>query len=209
MKVKELKQAYQKTKEANGHSGSEPYTCYFYDQLHGILGRDPTTTPPLSVDTCKGGVSHNREEDFVDEEEEEEEEENAQQASGESTLPGSQDLFFNLEPIPSQGTIPNPEAREGSSALRVSDIAAGPALQFWPPQAVKKTAAVDGKRKNLPPICHCGRKGEKLPPICHRSGRHREAVAELPPWPEELPPLSNCRPKHLLGTLVPGACPVP
>ncbi|EMP26927.1 hypothetical protein UY3_16004 [Chelonia mydas] len=82
MKVKELRQAYYKTKEANGRSGSEPHTCCFYDQLHAILGVDPTSTPPLSVDTCKGGVSHNMEEDFVDEEEEEEEE-NAQQASRE------------------------------------------------------------------------------------------------------------------------------
>ncbi|EMP37412.1 hypothetical protein UY3_05393 [Chelonia mydas] len=77
MEVKELRQAYKKTKEANGCSGSEPHTCCFYDQLHGILGGDPTTTPPLSVDTCKRGVSCNTEEDFVDEEEEEEEE-NAQ-----------------------------------------------------------------------------------------------------------------------------------
>ncbi|EMP42585.1 hypothetical protein UY3_00148 [Chelonia mydas] len=109
MKVKELRQAYQKTKEANGRSRSEPHTCCFYDQLHGILGGDPTTTPPLSVDTCKGGVSCNREEDFVDEEEEEEEE-NAQQASSESILLRSQDLFITLEPIPSQGRIPDPEA---------------------------------------------------------------------------------------------------
>ncbi|EMP38758.1 hypothetical protein UY3_04077 [Chelonia mydas] len=113
MKVKELRQAYQKTKEANGHSGSEPHTCCFYDQLHGILGWDPTSTPPLSVDTCKGGVSRNTEEDFVDEEEEED---NAQQTSGESVLPNSQDLFITLEPIPTQGGSPNPEAGEGSSA---------------------------------------------------------------------------------------------
>ncbi|EMP34507.1 Zinc finger and SCAN domain-containing protein 29 [Chelonia mydas] len=114
MKVKELRQAYQKTKEANGRSGSEPHTCRFYDQLHGILGADPTTTPPLSVDTCKGGVPRNMEENFLDEEEEEEEE-NAQQASGESFLPGSQDLFITLEPIPSEGGIPDPEAGDGTS----------------------------------------------------------------------------------------------
>ncbi|EMP39917.1 hypothetical protein UY3_02869 [Chelonia mydas] len=58
------------------------------------------------------------EEDFVDEEEEEEE--NAQQASGESFLPGSQDLFITLEPIPSQGRIPDPEAEEGTSGANVS-----------------------------------------------------------------------------------------
>ncbi|EMP37218.1 Zinc finger and SCAN domain-containing protein 29 [Chelonia mydas] len=111
VKVKELRQAYQKIKEANGSSGSEPHTCRFYEQLHGILGGDPTTIPPLSVDTCKGGVSRCTEENFVDEEEEEdEEEENAQRASGESVLPGGQDLFITLEPIPSQGGIPDPEA---------------------------------------------------------------------------------------------------
>ncbi|EMP36733.1 hypothetical protein UY3_06129 [Chelonia mydas] len=54
MKVKELRQAFQKTKAANSHSGSEPQPCHFYDQLHDILGGDPTTTPPLSVDACKG-----------------------------------------------------------------------------------------------------------------------------------------------------------
>ncbi|EMP36007.1 hypothetical protein UY3_06824 [Chelonia mydas] len=95
---------------------AEPHTYRFYAQLHGILpGGDPTTTPPLSVDTCKGGVSRNREEDLGDEEEEEEEKENAQQASSESILPISQDLFITLEPMPSQGGIPNPEAGEGIS----------------------------------------------------------------------------------------------
>ncbi|EMP38284.1 hypothetical protein UY3_04493 [Chelonia mydas] len=73
VKAKELRQAYQKTKEANGRSGSDPHMCRFYDQLHGILRGDPTTTPPLSVDTWKGGVSCNSEVDFVDEEEEEKE----------------------------------------------------------------------------------------------------------------------------------------
>ncbi|EMP24935.1 Ferritin heavy chain [Chelonia mydas] len=91
VKVKELRQAYQKTKEANGRSRLEPQTCRFCDQLHAILGGDPTTTPPLFMDTCKGGVSRNREEDFVDEEEEE----NAQQASGESILPGEKARTFS------------------------------------------------------------------------------------------------------------------
>ncbi|EMP37589.1 60S ribosomal protein L21 [Chelonia mydas] len=52
------------------------------------------------------------EEDFVDEEEE-----NAQQASSKAVLPGSQDLFITLEPIPSQGGIPDPEGREGTSRV--------------------------------------------------------------------------------------------
>ncbi|XP_074823768.1 uncharacterized protein LOC141996018 [Natator depressus] len=124
MKVKELRQAYQKTKDANGCSRSEPHTCCFYDELNAILGIPPTITAPLSVDTCKGGVSRNREEDFVDEEEEEEEvEDSAQQASKESLIPGSQELFITLEPIPSQtsqGGLLDHEAGEGTSAANVS-----------------------------------------------------------------------------------------
>ncbi|EMP40933.1 Zinc finger and SCAN domain-containing protein 29 [Chelonia mydas] len=111
VKIKELRQAYQKTKEANGRSRSEPRTCRFYDQLHGILRGEPTTTPPLSMDICKVAASHSMEKHFVDEEEEEEE--NAQQTSGESILPGSQDLFITLEPIPSQGILfLDPEGRK-------------------------------------------------------------------------------------------------
>ncbi|XP_074982250.1 uncharacterized protein LOC142071249 [Caretta caretta] len=121
MKIKELRQAYQKTKEANGRSGSEPQTCCFYDGLHAILGGAPTTTPPLSVNTCKGGVSRNRHEDFGDEEEED----STQQASGETLLPDSQELFITLEPIPSQlsqGGFPDHETREDTSAANVSMI---------------------------------------------------------------------------------------
>ncbi|EMP34003.1 Zinc finger and SCAN domain-containing protein 29 [Chelonia mydas] len=39
VKFKELRQAYQKTKESNGRSGTEPQTCCFYSELHAILGR--------------------------------------------------------------------------------------------------------------------------------------------------------------------------
>ncbi|EMP34026.1 Fibrocystin [Chelonia mydas] len=91
-----------------------PYGAKFLAVRNGTIsmhGGDPTTIPPLSVDTCKEGVSRCTEEHFVDEEEEE----NAQQASGESVLPGSQDLFITLEPIRSQGGIPDPEAGEGTS----------------------------------------------------------------------------------------------
>ncbi|XP_050814441.1 uncharacterized protein LOC127053553 [Gopherus flavomarginatus] len=128
MKIKELRQAYQKTKEANSHSGSEPQTCRFYDQLHAILGGDPTSTPPLSVDTCKVAASHNRDEDFVNKEVEED----AQQATGESVLPSSQDLFLTLEPIPSQGILfLAPEGGEGTSSANVSMLPAStPSLRL-------------------------------------------------------------------------------
>ncbi|XP_067424633.1 zinc finger and SCAN domain-containing protein 29-like [Emydura macquarii macquarii] len=49
VKIKELRQAYQKTREANSHSGSSPKTYCFYEELHEILGGNPTTMP--SADT--------------------------------------------------------------------------------------------------------------------------------------------------------------
>ncbi|EMP40901.1 Zinc finger and SCAN domain-containing protein 29 [Chelonia mydas] len=54
VKLKELRQAYQKTKEANGRTGSEPQTCRFYDELHAILGGSATTTPAELFDSFNG-----------------------------------------------------------------------------------------------------------------------------------------------------------
>ncbi|EMP26397.1 Zinc finger and SCAN domain-containing protein 29 [Chelonia mydas] len=54
VKLKELRQAYQKTREANGRSGSEPQTCRFYDELHAILGGSATTTPAVLFDSFNG-----------------------------------------------------------------------------------------------------------------------------------------------------------
>ncbi|EMP34212.1 hypothetical protein UY3_08636 [Chelonia mydas] len=48
VKLKELRQAYQKTREANGRSGSEPQTCRFNDELRAILG----VQPPLPQLCC-------------------------------------------------------------------------------------------------------------------------------------------------------------
>ncbi|KAM9148157.1 uncharacterized protein ACDP82_005621 [Pangshura tecta] len=120
VKAKELRQAYQKTKDANSRSGSEPHTCQLCDELHAILGVAPTTTPPLSVDTCKRGVSGNRDEEFEDETEVVDD--SAQQASRESLLRGSQELFIFLEPIPSQGMLLDHEAGGGISAANVSTL---------------------------------------------------------------------------------------
>ncbi|EMP32695.1 Zinc finger and SCAN domain-containing protein 29 [Chelonia mydas] len=54
VKLKELRQAYKKTREANGCSGSEPQTCRFYDKLHAILGGSATTTPTVLFDSFNG-----------------------------------------------------------------------------------------------------------------------------------------------------------
>ncbi|XP_065438500.1 uncharacterized protein LOC135981164 [Chrysemys picta bellii] len=122
VKVKELRQAYQKTKEANGRSGSEPWTCRFYAELHAILGGAATTTPPVIVDSGSGIVSSATPEDSADggeEEEEEEEEEELAESTQHSALPNSQDLFLSLTEVPSQpsqASIQDPDPMEGTSA---------------------------------------------------------------------------------------------
>ncbi|EMP32941.1 Zinc finger and SCAN domain-containing protein 29 [Chelonia mydas] len=92
MKLKELRQAYQKTKESNGRSGTEPQTCRFYTELHAILGGAVTTTSPLSVDSDDGVLS-TMPEDFADGREEEEEE--LEESTQHTFLPDSQDLFMH------------------------------------------------------------------------------------------------------------------
>ncbi|XP_050792349.1 uncharacterized protein LOC127042887 [Gopherus flavomarginatus] len=120
VKIKELRQAYEKTREANGHSGSQPQTCHFYDELHGILGGAATSTPTIN------GVGRNTETGFGNEDDDEEEiEVNSKQGSGETGSPNSQDLFLTLDlepvtPKPTQGRLLDPEGREGMSAACVS-----------------------------------------------------------------------------------------
>ncbi|EMP41125.1 hypothetical protein UY3_01630 [Chelonia mydas] len=114
VKLKELRQAYQKTKESNGRSRTEPQTCYFYTELHAILEGVATTTPPLSVDSDDGVLSAMAE-DFADGEDDKEEDE-LEESTQHTVLPNSQDLFLTLTEIPSQ---PN-QAREGTSGVNVS-----------------------------------------------------------------------------------------
>ncbi|XP_065455371.1 uncharacterized protein LOC135984341 [Chrysemys picta bellii] len=118
VKVKERRQAYQKTKEANGRSGSEPWTCRFYAELHAILGGAATTTPPVIMDSGSGIVSSATPEDSADGGEEEEEDELAE-STQHSVLPNSQDLFLSLPEVPSQpsqASIQDPDPMEGTSA---------------------------------------------------------------------------------------------
>ncbi|XP_065412606.1 uncharacterized protein LOC135973428 [Chrysemys picta bellii] len=121
VKVKELRQAYQKTKEANGRSGSELRTCHFYAELHAILGGAATTTPPVIVDSGSGIVSSATPEDSADggEEEEEDEEDELAESTQHSVLPNSQDLFLTLTEVPSQASqasTQDSDPMEGTSA---------------------------------------------------------------------------------------------
>ncbi|EMP39644.1 hypothetical protein UY3_03132 [Chelonia mydas] len=100
VKIKELRQAFQKAREANSHSGSELQTCCFHKELRAILSSDPTMTPKSSVDTSEELVfrasAGNTEQEVLDKEEEEE---NERQASGgmRDSLRESQELFVTPE----------------------------------------------------------------------------------------------------------------
>ncbi|KAM7181809.1 uncharacterized protein RBU57_000460 [Macrochelys suwanniensis] len=125
VKIKELRQAYQKTKESNGRSGSQPHTCRFYEALHAMLGGAATTTPPVSVDSDDGVLSTaTSSEVFADGEDEEgEKEDEAVDSAFNTDFPDSQDLFITLTEIPyepSQGSNPDQEPGEGSEAVSVS-----------------------------------------------------------------------------------------
>ncbi|XP_065420303.1 uncharacterized protein LOC135974922 [Chrysemys picta bellii] len=115
VKVKELRQAYRKTKEANSRSGSEPRTCCFYTELHAILGGAATTTTPLTVDSEVGVISTMPEESADGKDEEEEEEDKLAESTQHFILPNSQDLFLSLSEVPSQGSIPDNDPMEGTS----------------------------------------------------------------------------------------------
>nr|XP_048695607.1 zinc finger and SCAN domain-containing protein 32-like [Caretta caretta] len=128
VKLKELRQAYQKTREANSRSGSEPQTCRFYDELHAILGGSATTTPAVLFDSFNGDGG-NTEVGFGDKEDDDEEEvvDSSQQAGGETGFPDSQELFLTLDlepvpPEPTQGCLLDPAGGEGTSAACVSMI---------------------------------------------------------------------------------------
>ncbi|XP_074809619.1 uncharacterized protein LOC141987777 [Natator depressus] len=131
VKLKELRQAYQKTREANGRSGSEPQTCRFYDELHAILGGSATTTPAMLFDSFNGDGG-NMEAGFGDEEDDDDDDDevvvdSSQQASGETAFPDSQELFLTLDleavpPEPTQGCLLDAAGGEGTSAVCVSMV---------------------------------------------------------------------------------------
>ncbi|XP_065415986.1 myb/SANT-like DNA-binding domain-containing protein 2 [Chrysemys picta bellii] len=93
VKIKELRQAYHKAREANGRSGAEPQTCRYYAELHAILGGAATTTPTVCYDSLTGET--HREDGSGNEEDEDGGTvgSSQQQGSGETGFPNSQDMF--------------------------------------------------------------------------------------------------------------------
>ncbi|XP_065437450.1 myb/SANT-like DNA-binding domain-containing protein 2 [Chrysemys picta bellii] len=129
VKIKELRQAYHKAREANGRSGAEPQTSRFYAELHAILGGAATTTPTVCFDSVNGETRNREAGSGYAEDDDAEDEDNVdssqQQGSGETGFPNNQDMFItlDLEPVTpelTQGMLPDPEGTQGTSAANVS-----------------------------------------------------------------------------------------
>ncbi|XP_065454603.1 uncharacterized protein LOC135984096 [Chrysemys picta bellii] len=125
VKIKELRQAYHKAREANGRSGAEPQTCRFYAELHAMLGGAATTTPTVCYDSVTGETHREEGSGYEEEEDEDNVDSSQQQGSGETGFPNSQDMFItlDLEPVTpelTQGVLPDPEGTQGTSAANVS-----------------------------------------------------------------------------------------
>ncbi|XP_073193147.1 uncharacterized protein [Lepidochelys kempii] len=116
VKIKELRQAYQKTKEANGRFYDEldawksrelPY--YYPTPVHGHLqGRESHATGMriLGMRKMRRRIAHSRQ-------------------AEKPFSPTARNCFITLEPIPSQtsqGGLLDHEAREGTSAANVSTL---------------------------------------------------------------------------------------
>ncbi|XP_065412410.1 uncharacterized protein LOC135973376 [Chrysemys picta bellii] len=125
VKIKELRQAYHKAREANGRSGAQPQTCRFYAELHAMLGGAATTTPTVCYDSFTGETHREEGSGYEEEEDEDNVDSSQQQGSRETGFPNSQDMFItlDLEPVTpelTQGVLPDPEGTPGTSAANVS-----------------------------------------------------------------------------------------
>ncbi|EMP41378.1 hypothetical protein UY3_01389 [Chelonia mydas] len=100
VKVKKLRNAYHKVREANRCSGTAPTSCWFYKELDVILGGDRTSTAKASVDTLVACVpvksKPSQEEEILDKDVEGEGDPEAEDDS-EVRDACSQELFFALE----------------------------------------------------------------------------------------------------------------
>ncbi|XP_077684886.1 uncharacterized protein LOC144271416 isoform X3 [Eretmochelys imbricata] len=123
VKVKELRNADCKAREANRHSGAAPATCRFYKELDVILGGDPTSTPSTTMDTSEPSSTRWKEEEQSGSEGAE-----AEEDTPESLDACSQELFSSQEegsqsrrPVLGEGQtpeeVPNATVRSQPSVL--------------------------------------------------------------------------------------------
>ncbi|EMP39015.1 Zinc finger and SCAN domain-containing protein 20 [Chelonia mydas] len=71
VKVKELRNAYHKAREANRRSGAAPMTCHFYKELDAILRGNPTSTLKTTMDNSEPSSTRQEEESGSEDAEEE------------------------------------------------------------------------------------------------------------------------------------------
>uniref|UniRef100_A0A674J9B1 SCAN box domain-containing protein n=1 Tax=Terrapene triunguis TaxID=2587831 RepID=A0A674J9B1_9SAUR len=98
VKIKELRQAYHKVRDANGRSGAEPQTCRYYAELHAILGGAATTSPSVFYES----LSANGEAGSADEEDEDGENIDSSQHGGEVAAAGEGDTQDGGDPAGGQ-----------------------------------------------------------------------------------------------------------
>ncbi|EMP23992.1 Zinc finger and SCAN domain-containing protein 29 [Chelonia mydas] len=119
VKVKVLRNAYCKAREANHHSGAAPTTCRFYKELDTILGGDPISIPSTTMATSEPSSTR----------QEEEEESRSQGAEEEEDTPASLDAcskeLFSSQEEGSQSW--RPVLGEGQTPEEVSSKQ----LLFW------------------------------------------------------------------------------
>ncbi|XP_074819875.1 uncharacterized protein LOC141993924 [Natator depressus] len=114
IKVKELRNAYRKAREANSRSGAASMTCCFYKEPDTILRGDPTSTLGTTMDTSEPSSTRQEEEEQSRSEGAEEEEE-----APASLDACSQELFSSQEegnqswqPVLGEGQTPEMQPRD-------------------------------------------------------------------------------------------------
>ncbi|XP_074841431.1 uncharacterized protein LOC142008206 isoform X2 [Carettochelys insculpta] len=125
VKIKELRQNYQKCKQANGQAGAPPQRCRYYDELHTLLGTEATASLRSHHGSALKRASREGDEAHPDVEEADN---SGVQASAEAE-PVSREPSLNLELVPlSQEAAlkANRDAGEGPSGSDLARRGSGP-----------------------------------------------------------------------------------
>ncbi|XP_050806417.1 uncharacterized protein LOC127049545 [Gopherus flavomarginatus] len=113
IKVKELRNAYDKAREANRRSGAVPATCHFYKEVDAILGGGPTCSLGTTIDPSEPSATRQEEEEQSGSEGAE-----AEEDTPESLDTCSQELFSSQE----EGSqLRQPVLGEGQTPEEVPD----------------------------------------------------------------------------------------
>ncbi|XP_073198785.1 uncharacterized protein [Lepidochelys kempii] len=130
VKVKERRNAYRKTREANSRSGAAPVTCRFYKKLDAILGGDPTSTLSITMDTSEPSSTRQEEEEQSGSEGAEEEEDTpaSPDASSQELFSSQEDGSQSRRPVLGEGQTPE-EAPDATLRSQPSMLSPAESLQ--------------------------------------------------------------------------------